>query len=54
MTTKRKRPQAQKVNRHANPVMAAAMRELRKSSAAQPHRNKVKYYRPAEKRGDWS
>lgn len=30
--------------------MAAAMRELRKGSTAQPHRNKAKYYRPAEKR----
>ncbi len=48
----RRRAQAPKTNKHANPVMAAAMRELRKGNAAQPHRNKTKYYRPAEKK--WS
>lgn len=38
MRKHRKRPQAQKQNRHANPEMAAAMRELRQGSRTQPHR----------------
>jgi hypothetical protein len=35
----------------ANPALAEAMRELRRSSAAQPHRNKSKYTRKMKHKG---
>ena len=57
MNKNRKRPQAQKVHRHANPEMAAAMRGLRMSSAADYHRDRTKYSRNderrAKQRGEW-
>lgn len=43
---KRKRPQNQK-----NPELARAMQELRRSSAATPHRNKARYNRTVKHKG---
>lgn len=43
-----KRPQAPKV---ANPEYAKAMQELRRSSAAEPHRNKARYTRKTKHKG---
>lgn len=34
----------------ANPALARAMQELRRSSATSKHRNRKRYYRPADKR----
>ena len=52
---KNRRPQASK--RVRNEAMGEAFRELRKSSAAQPHRNRSKYnrndYKIQSRRGDW-
>lgn len=57
MATKRKRPQAPKNNRHANPDMHRAMVELRQGSRTSPHRNRARYerndYRNQSQRGDW-
>ena len=57
MSKHRKRPQAQKPNRHSKHEMAAAMRELRKSSATTPHRlrNRIERgdFRKMIQRGRW-
>lgn len=57
MNKNRKRPQAQKPHRHANPEMAAAMRDLRSSNAAQPHKLKNRedrqVFRKQRQRGEW-
>ena len=45
---KNKRPQAPK---SANPALAAAMRDLRRSSAAEPHKNKARYDRKRKHAG---
>ncbi len=49
---KNKRPQAPK---SANPALAKAMKELRRSSAAEPHKNKARYSRTDKHKGkrDW-
>ena len=52
MNKNRKRPQAQKPHRHANPAMHAAMVELRQGSRTSPHRDRTKYHRPTSKK--WS
>lgn len=53
--TSRKRPQNPKPPKHANPAMHRAMVELRRSSAAEPHRNRARYdrrdYRAQVQRG---
>lgn len=53
----RKRPQSQKPNKHANPAMHAAMMEIRRSSAAELHRNFARYdrrdFRAQKQRGVW-
>lgn len=53
----RKRPQNPKPNKHANPAMHRAMVELRRSSAAEPHRNRARYdrrdFRNMAQRGVW-
>lgn len=53
----RKRPQAQKINRHANPEFAAAMREIGRSSATDRHRVRNREdrqdWRKQRQRGEW-
>lgn len=55
--SKGKRPQAQKINRHANPEMHRAMVELRQGSRTDPHRNRARYsrsdFRNQRQRGEW-
>lgn len=57
MNKNRKRPQAQKTNRHANPEMHRAMVELRQGSRTQPHRNRARYdrndFRTQSQKGQW-
>ena len=45
---KNKRPQAPKSH---NPELAQAMQELRRSSAASPHKNKARYDRKTKHKG---
>ena len=53
----RKRDQKAKFSPIENTALYEAMQEIRRSSAAQPHRNKAKYdrndARREQQRGDW-
>lgn len=52
-----RRPQSPKPHRHSNPDMHAAMMELRRSNAAQPHRLRNREdrqdFRRDRQRGEW-